>query len=123
MCMIIDDSVMSSNKRTVWKVFDKSNGGTKIVSLYQQAVYPKGKLVERDAGAPRYNNRGTHGLHFFTTKSQAKRTASNWLDAYIAKFAVDPKDFMFAGRDENAGEAMYERATRVGNFIRVKMFE
>lgn len=119
MCLTIDDSVKSLNKRTVWKIFDKPDG--KIVSLFQAAVYPKGKLIERSrfSSSPRNGILGSEGLHFYLSKSQAKREAMNWHVSYIAKFEVDPKDFMFAGRDDSKGQAMYERAKRVGNFIRV----
>jgi hypothetical protein len=115
MCLDIDDSVKSLSKRTVWKIFDKASG--KIASLYMAAPYPKGKLVERSSGEPRWGNAGEHGLHFFTSKAIAKRNAKVWSESYIAKFRVDPKDFMYANADKS--EAMYARATRVGNYIKV----
>jgi hypothetical protein len=116
MCLTIDDSVTSLNKRIVWKVFDRSFGNG-ITSLYQGAVYPKGKLVERSPGISNDNGTGTHGLHFYLSKAIARRNAQGWHDSYIAKFAVDPKDFMFANVDGD--KAMYQRATRVGSFIKV----
>ncbi len=123
MCMTIDYSVKSLNKRIMWKVFDKDFG--KITSLYMSMEYPKGKLVRRSKGDSIYRNSdgtflGTHGLHFYTSKALAKRMASYWPDSYIAKFAVDPADFMFASND---GKAMYERATRIGNYIKVAQKE
>jgi hypothetical protein len=119
MCLDIDDNVKSLNKRTVWKIFDQSGLDCgPIVSLYQGAVYPKGKLTERSPGRAREGNFGLHGLHFYLSKSAAKRHAACWHSAYIAKFSVDPKDFMFASKCGE--EAMYERATRVGGYIRVK---
>lgn len=119
MCLTIDPNVKSLNKRTVWKVFDKGGLSTgKIVSLYQGATYPKGKLIERSRGLTNDGNgNGIHGLHFYLNKTLAKQKASFWAGAYIAKFAVNPKDFLFASND---GEAMYERATRIGNFIKVR---
>jgi hypothetical protein len=113
MCLIIDDSIKSLKNRVVWKVFDKPDG--KIVSLFQAAVYPKGKLIVRDSGITREGDYGYHGLHFYRSKAGALAEAQTWYGAYIAKFAVDPADFMFA----NANEVMYEKATRVGNYIRV----
>jgi hypothetical protein len=117
MCLVIDFSIHSMKNRVVWKVFDRQEGRT--VSLYQGAVYPKGKLVIRDAGNVHSHGHGSHGLHFFTSKSLAKRHAKLWADAYIAKFTVNPLDFMFA--NASGEEAMYEKATRVGNYIRVKL--
>jgi hypothetical protein len=119
MCLIIDNRVKSLNKRTVWKIFDKQGG--KIVSLFMAAVYPKGKLIERSRSrlSPRRGDIGEEGLHFYLSKSKAKREAAGWHGSYIAKFEVDPKDFMFAGTSISKGEVMYERATRVGNFIRI----
>jgi hypothetical protein len=121
--MLIDESVKSSNKRVVWKVFDRSQGG-KILSLYQAFEYPKGKLIERsrDDDAPTYRRSdgdliGSEGLHFYSSKAIAVAWAKGWPGSYIAKFAVDPADFMFASDDGSA--LMYERATRVGNYIRV----
>lgn len=118
MCLQIDDDVLSLNKRIVWKVFDRQQG--KIASLYKGAEYPKGKLVERSPGDPTQygRDRAGHGLHFYLSKAIAKREAGYWDGSYIAKFAVDPSDFMFASTDGK--EAMYERATRVGNYIKVR---
>jgi hypothetical protein len=116
MCLTIDDSVTSLNKGTVWKVFDRQDGP--IVSLFKQVVYPKGKLIERSTGAAREGNTGHHGLHFFLSKRLAKREASTWHNSYIAKFKVNPTDFMFINPKKT--EAMYERATRVGNYIKVE---
>lgn len=116
MCLEIDPKVTSLNKRVVWKVFDKPDG--KIVSLYMGATYPKGKLVERSPGPASEGGQCSYGLHFYLSKSRAKREARNWDDSYIAKFAVDPKDFMFVSVD--GYEVTYERATRVGNFIKVR---
>lgn len=115
MCLTIDSNVTSLNKRTVWKVFDKPDG--KIVSLYMGATYPKGKLVERSPGPASENGQCSYGLHFFLRKSRAKHAAKWYTNSYIAKFAVDPKDFMFVSTDGD--EVTYERATRVGNFIKV----
>jgi hypothetical protein len=119
MCMDIDESVTSLNKRVVWKMFDRQGG--KIVSLFQGATYRKGKLVERSPGETSYTTghgrHGTKGLHFFVSKTIAKLQASTWPNSYIAKFVVSPKDFMFASTSRE--EAMYEKATRVGNYIRV----
>jgi hypothetical protein len=122
--MLIDESVKSSNKRVVWKVFDRPQGG-KILSLYQSFEYPKGKLIERsrdhDASSYRRSDGvliGNEGLHFYSSKAIAVAVAKTWSDTYIAKFAVDPADFMFTSDDGN--ELMYERATRVGNYIRVR---
>lgn len=116
MCLEIDYSKKSLNKRIVWKVFDRQGG--KIASLFQAAIYPKGKLVNRSVGVPDDGNGyGGHGLHFFTSKAFAKAMAYTWAHTYIAKFAVDPADFMFASTDGK--EAMYERATRIGNFIKM----
>lgn len=116
MCLIIDYKVKSLNKRIVWKIFDKDSG--KIASLYRAELYPKGKLVERSQGASRDAHLGTHGLHFYLSKAKAAGHAKYWSNSYIAKFAVDPKDFMFA--DQNGTTAMYERATRIGNYIKVR---
>jgi len=123
MCMAIDESVKSSNKRVVWKVFDIQQGG-KILSLFQAFEYPKGKLIERSRNhdVPTRRNPagsllGGEGLHFYSSKAIAVAQAKLWSDSYIAKFAVDPADFMFASVDGK--ELMYERATRVGNYIRV----
>lgn len=119
MCLIIDTSVTSLNKRTVWKVFDRAGSDRrgKIVSLYMAAEYPKGKLIERSSGrTTAEDGTGTRGLHFYVSKTRAKREAKLWYKTYIAKFTVDPNDFMFASAD---GEVMYERATRVGNYVRV----
>jgi hypothetical protein len=125
MCMRIDESVKSSNKRVVWKVFDRPTGGSgKIVSLYRASKYPKGKLIERsrDHGAPSHREDrvllGGEGLHFYSSKTIAVDQAKSGSYTYIAKFAVDPADFMFASDDGR--ELMYERATRVGNYIRVR---
>jgi hypothetical protein len=117
MCLLIDDNVKSLNKRTVWKIFDRAEGY--IGSLYMGAKYPKGKMVERSIGPARDYDTGNHGLHFYLSKAIAKKEAAEWVGSYIAKFSVDPKDFMFASVDGR--EAMYERATRVGNYIRVKL--
>jgi hypothetical protein len=38
MCMEIDDSVTSLNKRTVWKVFDKAGEGSKGTSARRAHV-------------------------------------------------------------------------------------
>jgi hypothetical protein len=122
--MRIDESVKSSNKRVVWKVFDRPTGG-KILSLFQAFEYPKGKLIERsrnhDAPTRRRSDDGAllgdEGLHFYSSKAIAVAQAKPWSGSYIAKFAVDPADFMFASA--NGHELMYERATRVGNYIRV----
>lgn len=116
MCLEIDYSKKSLNKRIVWKVFGRQGG--KIVSLFQAAIYPKGKLVNRNVGIPDdgYGYSG-HGLHFFTSKAFAKALANAWSHTYIAKFAVDPVDFMFASKDGK--KAIYERATRIGNFIKM----
>lgn len=123
MCMNIDESVKSSRKRIVWKVFDKDTG--RIGSLYRGFYYPKGKLIERsrDLDAPTFRNRsgtlnGTEGLHFYSSKAAAVAVAKNFYLSYIARFAVDPADFMFASTDGK--QLMYERATRVGSYIRVK---
>lgn len=122
MCLKIDITVTSLSKRTVWKVFDSQNG--EIVSLYKGAKYPKGKLIERSRGNPvdkRFpweGPRGTHGLHFYTSKARAKAEANIWSSSYIAKFSVDPQDFMYMNASKS--EAMYQRATRVGNFIKVR---
>lgn len=116
MCLDINDSIKSLNKRIVWKIFDKESG--KITSLYRAASYPKGKLVERSQGIAREGDYGVHGLHFYLSKAKALAAAKCWKNSYIAKFAVDPKDFMFA--DLNGHEAMYERATRIGNYIKVR---
>jgi hypothetical protein len=114
MCLVIDDRIKSLNKRIVWKVFERR--GDKIVSLFQGASYPKGKLIKRSKGEPREDGLGTHGLHFYTTKARALREANFWPGTYIARFAVDPADFMFAG---GKSAAMYERATRIGPYIKV----
>jgi hypothetical protein len=123
MSMRIDESVKSSNKRVVWKVFDRTPDG-KILSFYQSFEYPKGKLIERsrDHDAPSYRRSdgdliGSEGLHFYSSKAIAVARAKEWHVSYIAKFAVDPADFMFANKD--GSELMYERATRVGNYIKV----
>ena len=123
MCMAIDESVKSSNKRVVWKVFDIQQGG-KILSLFQAFEYPKGKLIERSRNHVPTRRRsgdgvllGAEGLHFYSSKAIAVAEANTWLNSYVAKFAVDPADFMFASVDGK--ELMYERATRVGNYIRV----
>ena len=118
MCLDIDPEIKTLKNRVVWKVFDKETG--KIASLYKGAVYPKGKLVERSPGPTTmtvYEDTvvGTRGLHFFRSKALALAEARNWHNTYIAKFAVNPADFMFA----NSTEVMYERATRIGNFIKV----
>jgi hypothetical protein len=127
--MTIDESVKSSRKRIVWKVFDKDTG--RIGSLYRGFYYPKGKLIERsrDLDAPTFRNaptpsniygtlNGTEGLHFYSSKAAAVAVAKNFYLSYIARFAVDPADFMFASTDGK--QLMYERATRVGSYIRVK---
>jgi hypothetical protein len=122
MCLEIDESVTSLNKRVVWKVFDKPEGG-EILSLFQSFKYPKGKLIERSrrelGPTRRFSGAlfGNEGLHFYLTKAIAREEASCWGDSYIAKFAVDPSDFMYKSVDGR--EAMYERATRVGNYIKV----
>jgi hypothetical protein len=118
MCLDIDPEIKTLKNRVVWKVFDKEAG--KIASLYKGAVYPKGKLVERSPGPTTtimYDGKvfGTRGLHFFRSKALALAEARTWHGTYIAKFAVNPADFMFANKEE----AMYERATRIGNFIKV----
>jgi hypothetical protein len=121
--MTIDPKVKKLSKRVVWKVFDKPIG-SRIVSLFMGATYPKGKLVERSPGNTSWTDshrlifRSASGLYFYLTKEIAEQEASTWSDSYIAKFKVSPKDFIFASDDGR--EAMYERATRVGNFIRVK---
>lgn len=122
MCMRIDLSVESLNKRVVWKVFDKSSGA--IRSLFEYAEYPKRKLVVRSEG-PTYViddlYRGTfahHGLYFYTSKAAALEEAKRWGGSYIAKFEVDPRDFLHASEDGD--RATYERAKRVGNYIRVR---
>jgi hypothetical protein len=122
--MRIDESVKSSNKRVVWKIFDRPLGG-KILSLFQSFEYPKGKLIERSRLYASATSRsiyggliGTEGLHFYSSKAIAVAEAKTWPDSYIAKFAVDPADFMFASLDGN--ELMYERATRVGNYIKAR---
>jgi len=117
MCLDINPEVKSLNKRTVWKVFDRQDN--KIVSLYMSATYPKGKLIQRSRGAAVEYGMGEHGLHFYLSKSIAKKRAAEWPNSYIAEFAVVPEDFMFISVDKT--EAMYERATRVGNYIRVKL--
>jgi hypothetical protein len=122
MCMRIDTSVTSLNKRTVWKVFDKQPEG--IVSLFMATKYPKGKQVQRSAGPAHFvadtdgSARSSHGLYFFTSKALATRMAERWPDSYIARFAVSSEDFMFTNKDLT--EAVYARATRVGNYIRVR---
>jgi hypothetical protein len=125
--MVIDESVKSSNKRVVWKVFDRPQGG-KILSLFQSFEYPKGKLIERsryrDVPTRRRSGDGVllgaEGLHFYSSKAIAVAKAKRWSNSYISKFAVDPADFMFASADGH--ELMYERATRVGNYIRVSKY-
>jgi hypothetical protein len=118
MCLEIDDNVKSLNKRTVWKVFDQNGlDFGPIVSLYQGASYPKGKLIERSQGIARHGDYGHHGLHLYLKKSVAKRNAAGWNSAYIAKFSVDPDDFLFASQCGKV--AIYQRATRVGNYIRI----
>jgi len=122
MCLQIDESVKSSRKRTVWKVFDKSTG--KIGSLIRGSYYPKGKLIERSRITITVYRHcdgtlyGNEGLHFYSSKAIAVAEANTWLNSYVAKFAVDPADFMFASTDGR--ELMYERATRVGNYIKVR---
>ena len=125
MCMRIDESVKSSNKRVVWKVFDRPTGGSgKIVSLYRASKYPKGKLIERSRITITVYRHcdgtlyGNEGLHFYSSKTIAVDQAKSGSYTYIAKFAVDPADFMFASTDGR--ELMYERATRVGNYIKVR---
>jgi len=116
--MNINPNVTSLNKRTVWKIFDREGDTTgKIVSLFQAASYPLGKRITRSPGIANNGGYGGHGLHFYVTKSLAKKHASFWMNAYIAKFKVNPKDFMFAS--VCGEEAMYESATRVGKYIRV----
>jgi hypothetical protein len=122
--MRIDESVKSSNKRVVWKIFYRQLGG-KILSLFQSFEYPKGKLIERSRVYASAASRsiygvliGIEGLHFYSSKAIAVAQAKPWSERYIAKFAVDPADFMFASLDGN--ELMYERATRVGNYIKVR---
>ena len=119
MCLDIDPEIKTLKNRVVWKVFDKETG--KIASLHRGAVYPKGKLVERSPGPTTMTMFedivvGTRGLHFFRSKALALAEARALQhNTYIAKFAVNPADFMFA----NSTEVMYERATRIGNFIKV----
>ena len=115
MCLEIDPKVKKLRNHVVWKIFDLQD--SKIVSLFLAATYRKGKLITRDVGVTNENGSGLHGLHFFRSKAKALREARSWPDSYIAKFAVDPADFMFASIDGN--EAMYERATRVGPYIKV----
>jgi hypothetical protein len=124
MCLMIDKRIKSLSQRTVWKVFDQDicRGHKRVVSLFAGTEYPKGKLVTRSEGPRSERNYrgdliGTHGLHFYRTEAIARSVAKTWFNVYIAKCAVDPKDFMFASLDGR--EAMYERATRVGNFIKV----
>ena len=118
MCLDIDPEIKTLKNRVVWKVFDKDTG--EIASLYRGAVYPKGKLIERSPGLTTFEYEGkvigTHGLHFFRSKKLALAEARTWRNAYIAKFAVNPADFMFANRTE----VMYESATRIGDFIKVR---
>ena len=122
MCMRIDLSVESLNKRVVWKVFDKSSGA--IRSLFEYAEYPKRKLVVRSEGPTHviddlYSGTFTHhGLYFYTSKAAALEEANRWEGSYIAKFKVIPKDFLHASEDGD--RATYERAKRVGNYIRVR---
>jgi hypothetical protein len=121
MCMTIDTAVTKLNKRIVWKVFDKESG--KIASLYKGVKYPKGELVERSRGpTTRANADGVAvsgaGLYFYRTRAIAKSEAARWYGAYIAKCRVSPKDFIAASCDVR--EVMYERAKRVGSYIRVK---
>lgn len=125
MCLRIDESVKSLNKRIVWKVFDKSGPNGAIVSLFQGYVYPQiGVQVERshDSDSPFYANSdgsrtGNEGLHFYLSKARALSEAKTWSNSFIARFEVDPADFMFA---DGEGAAMYERATRVGPYIKVR---
>lgn len=84
MCLEINPDVKSLNKRIVWKVFDKLDG--KIVSLFQAATYPKGKLVTRDAGTTNKDGRGYHGLHFFVSKATAKREAQTCSGALTLEY-------------------------------------
>lgn len=120
MCLVIDPKVKSLNKRIVWKVFDCGGDTTgRVVSLYRGAKYPKGELIERSPGLTTDSaGNGTRGLHFYLSQVLAKKHARYWFPTFIAKFAVDPKDFLFASADGE--EAMYERATRVGDYIRIK---
>ena len=125
MCLEIDESVKSLNKRIVWKVFDKSGPNDATASLFQSYVYPRiGVQVERshDSDSPFYTESdgsriGREGLHFYLSKARALSEAKSWRDSFIARFEVDPADFMFSN---GADEAMYERATRVGPYIRVR---
>jgi hypothetical protein len=117
MCLHIDDSAAPLTRRVVWKVFVRDTSDGPIVSAFRRATYPKGKLIERSRGQKREDHRGLHGLHFITTKARALAYAKNWYYAYIAKFAVNPKDFMFVNAERT--EAMYERATRIGPYIKV----
>lgn len=124
MSIVIDESVTSLSKRVVWKVFDKEGLNTRgrIASLFRAAIYPKGKIIERSKGPTKYDvgrglgSRSEHGLYFYTSKAEALAAAKSWPCTYIAKFAVDPADFMFA---DGHGQAVYQRAARVGNYIRV----
>jgi len=125
MCMRIDLSVESLNKRVVWKVFDKSSGA--IRSLFEYAEYPKRKLVVRSEGPTHVSDdddlygghrRSRHGLYFYTSKAAALEEAKRWGGSYIAKFEVDPRDFLHASEDGD--RATYERAKRVGNYIKVR---
>ena len=116
MCMIIDHSVTSLNKRTVWKVFQKETDG-RIVSLYMGHPYPLNKKIVRSRGRTSDGSMGTHGIHVYLNKKDALAEAINWQRSYIAKLRVQPSDFLFAGKDSDAGKAMYESATRIGTFI------
>jgi hypothetical protein len=120
MCNAIDPSVTSLNKRTVWKIFEKQDG--KIVSLFMSDVYPKNKLIGRSQGATSYISydgelRTLAGLYFYLSKAAAKREAARWYKSYIAKFKVSPEDFLHASYKYEP-VATYERATRVGDFIK-----
>jgi hypothetical protein len=118
MCIDIDFA-KSLSKRTVWKVFDHQglNSGP-IVSLYRGASYPKGEPVERSPGPVlAKDGQSANGLYFYVSKAIATREAKNFYCAYIAKFSVDPDDFLFASQCGKV--AIYQRATRVGNYIRI----
>lgn len=118
MCLTVDPSVKSLNKRIVWKIFDKPNG--KIVSLYQAAEYPLNKRIERNRVEEPSNGILSYGIHVYLTKRAAAANAKFWNDAHIARFSVDPKDFLAA--DTDGETAAYHAATRTGKFIRVAKF-
>lgn len=115
MCLLVDSQVKSLNKRIVWKIFDRPEG--KLVSLYHAAEYPLNKTITRGCIDPPLAGILEHGLHFYLTKRAAMAEAKHWASAHIAKFSVDPKDFLAADVD---GETVaYHKATRVGKYIRV----